>query len=76
MFRTTEDEDSHVLVLKRDYHSMSFDEKIKHWTACAATRMNDIRNLDKSSKSIIDIWPPYKQPDGFRLVRNVNIKIY
>lgn len=47
---------------------MSYQEKLNHWTACVASRMNSIREIEKSTKNIIDVWPQYKDPDGFRLV--------
>lgn len=64
----TSDEDAHIRALKHDFHAMTYDEKLGHWAACAATRMKIIRDVEKSSKQIIDVWPQYKAPDGFRLV--------
>lgn len=67
-FAAASDEDAHIRALKHDYHTMKYDEKLRHWTGCAATRMNNIRAMENSSKQIIEIWPQYKAPDGFRLV--------
>lgn len=72
-FEVAEDEDVHVRALKHDFHAMAYAEKEMHWKACAATRMNSIRGIENSRKHIIDIWPHYKSPDGFRLVQ---IKYY
>lgn len=74
-FHVMEDEEAHVRALKHDSKSMSYSDKIFHWNACAATRMNSIREIDISSKQIIDLWPQYKMPDGYRLV-NIYICIY
>lgn len=49
---------------------MSYDEKMSHWTRCVALRMNDIKSIEDSPKQIVDLWPQYKAPDGFRLVRS------
>lgn len=38
-----------------------------HWTACAASRINMIRD-DNNLKEIASAWLQYKSPDGFRLV--------
>lgn len=67
-FQVVADEDVHVRALKHDHHAMAYDEKIAHWKGCAATGMNNIKDLENTSKHIIDIWPQYKSPDSFRLV--------
>lgn len=73
-FAVYEEEPEHIRALKYDIHAMSYDEKLRHWAGCVSTRMNDIRETEKSKKHIVDIWPLYKAPDGYRLVcccRNV-----
>lgn len=47
---------------------MPFDEKMLHWGACAATRLNSIKSIETSTQHIIDVWPQYKDPSGYRLV--------
>lgn len=68
LFEMTEGEDAHVRALKHDLAAMTYQEKIEHWNACAATRMNAIHETENSPKQINDMWPQYKMPDGYRLV--------
>lgn len=75
-FPVTDDEETHIRALKHEYNTMDYEEKLAHWDACAATRMNSIRDIESSSKNIIDIWPQYKLPDGFRLVWFLYFQIY
>lgn len=70
-FQVNDDEESHIRLLKHDFHAMSYEEKMGHWKACSATRMNNIKDNEKTTKRIIDVWPQYKAPDGFRLVWNI-----
>lgn len=64
------DEKEHVRVLKHEFRSLSTDEKIIHWNGCAVTRLNSINKMSGCSKKIIEDWPMYKEPEGFRLVRS------
>ncbi|XP_017475230.1 PREDICTED: uncharacterized protein LOC108365651 [Rhagoletis zephyria] len=50
-----------------DEHAIAYQEKISHWRACSATRMNSIRNAENNPKQIFDLWPQYKLPGGFHL---------
>lgn len=68
-FQVAQDEGEHIRKLKNEFQAMTYEEKMRHWAACAATRMNTIKDIENTSKQIIDIWPQYKSPDGFRLVR-------
>lgn len=50
--------------------NLAFDEKLLHWKGCVATRLNSFNKRDLTSiNQIIDIWPLYKEPEGFKLVR-------
>lgn len=68
-FAVGDNEDEHVRILKTKFETLTSEERMLHWTACAASRMNSIKNIEFSSTQITDIWPQYKTPDGFRLVR-------
>lgn len=57
---------------------MNIEEKLVHWKGCISTRLNSMRQLCSagpndtlSSKQIVDLWPMYKEPGGFRLVINI-----
>lgn len=67
VFEVDLSEAEHIRALKHAIPTMSVDDIIHHWKGCAATRINSIQNVD-DSKQIIDVWPQYKLPYGFRLV--------
>lgn len=72
-FNVSVNENEHIRALKYDVGAMSYQEKMDHWNACVASRMNSIRALENSPKQIVDAWPQYKMADGFRLVCIVQI---
>lgn len=62
------DEEEHIRVLEHEGLTLSIEDKLKHWKGCAASRLNSLKQTSGSSKQIIDAWPMYKDPVGFRLV--------
>lgn len=60
------DEQEHIRILKHESNTLSMDEKLMHWQACASTRINSLK-VD-GSKQIVESWPMYKEPFGYRLV--------
>lgn len=72
---TAEDEQSHLRVLKHEFHSMDFNEKLKHWNACFEFRTNSLKQLCNTNKNLVDIWPYYKDPVGYRLV-SINTRFF
>lgn len=67
-YEESESEQDHMRALKFD--NLSFDEKMTHWKGCVATRLNSINeNEAPDSKSITEMWPMYKEPSGYRMVK-------
>lgn len=49
--------------------NLGFDGKFVHWKSCVATRLNSFNKSDVTGiNQIIEIWPMYKDPDGYKLV--------
>lgn len=66
----SEDEEMHIRALKHEMATMSYDEKLAHWKGCAGTRLNMLRQNDdiQSTKKMFDLWPQFRNPDGYRMV--------
>ncbi|XP_055543602.1 uncharacterized protein LOC129729144 [Wyeomyia smithii] len=69
-FTTEKDEEIHIRALRHEMATMSYDEKLAHWVGCAATRLNIIQNQNnpQSASKIFDLWPQFKNPDGYRMI--------
>lgn len=49
--------------------NLTVDAKLMHWKGCVATRLNSFNKGDVTGiTQIIEIWPLYKVPDGYKLV--------
>lgn len=63
-----QNEEEHIRSL--NHENLTFDEKLFHWRGCASTRINSIKSSIETGKSVIgELWPMYKEPFGYKLVR-------
>lgn len=59
-----EDSEAHKRILKHE--NLTENEFLIHWKACQNDRLNLIKSAPVSE--VINIWPYYKQPNGYKLV--------
>lgn len=58
----------HLRALKHD--NLTFQEKLMHWKACIATRLNSLNSAGAGGKPIAELWPTYKEPSGYIMVEH------
>lgn len=74
-FEVDVSEEEHIRALKHDMPTMPINDIVMHWSGCAASRINAIRSDASSSKQVLDVWPQYKLPYGYRLVCELIISL-
>ncbi|KAJ8966103.1 hypothetical protein NQ314_003740 [Rhamnusium bicolor] len=60
-------EDAEATIRSMKFDNLSLEEFDHCWKACSKYRLDDINKLD-STAAILEKWPFYKQPSGFRLI--------
>lgn len=74
-FEVAADEQKHMEIIRDEFEMLSWEEKLKHWRACAPTRLNAVRAKD-GTKQIAQMYPMYNDPYGFRLVIGFHFNSY
>lgn len=60
----SESDMEHMRALKFD--NLGHEDKMLHWKGCIATRLNSFKKRDAHFSKL---WPMYREPGGYRLVR-------
>ncbi|KAB0798919.1 hypothetical protein PPYR_06799 [Photinus pyralis] len=65
-FESEENAESCIRCLK--YDNLSSEEFDSVWKACSQFRINQIKEETSTITSIMEVWPYYKIPSGYRLI--------
>ncbi|CAG9865094.1 unnamed protein product [Phyllotreta striolata] len=61
------EQDAETCISTLKYSHLSSDEFDSVWKACSNFRLQQIKTLETTT-AVLDAWPFYRQPSGFRLV--------
>lgn len=62
-------------IIRKEFDLLSWDEKLKHWRACAPSRLNAVRAIN-GAKHIVQMYPMFNEPFGFKLVLDISFYIF